>query len=190
LIDDQFEFGRLFDWHIRRFRPAKNPVDVVACAPEHVHGVRPVRNEASRFDVLSKPCIGRTRAEKADSRQPARLLRSNRIRGSQLRGRLEQREIAVASCLAPGFENPHAFYDRAYDPFGLAAAWGTFVPSIAASKERARNAGVLLVQLPWRPSDCRLENHGACQVFLYVSASPQAVIRSPHQHGRAMERVC
>src|SRR5204862_8026735 len=53
-IDDQFELGRLFDWHIGGLRPAKNLVDEIACTPEHIRRAGPVRRQAARLNILSK----------------------------------------------------------------------------------------------------------------------------------------
>src|SRR5260370_41257737 len=55
-IDDEIELGRLLDWKLARLGAAQNLVNIISGAPEQVSGVRSVRHQTSRFDVLPQAC--------------------------------------------------------------------------------------------------------------------------------------
>ena len=61
-VDDELEFGRLFDRHIGRLSPTQNFVHVLRSALEQGRETRSVGYQASCFDVLSQRYIPGTRA--------------------------------------------------------------------------------------------------------------------------------
>src|SRR5262245_33255170 len=53
-IDDEVEFGRLFDRNVDRFRPAQNRVDMLGCAPVEMHVVDAVGYKTSSLYELAR----------------------------------------------------------------------------------------------------------------------------------------
>src|SRR5215813_2599688 len=51
-IDNEVEFGWLFDWEVGRLCAAQNLVDILGRAPEQVGYVCSIGHQTSRFDVL------------------------------------------------------------------------------------------------------------------------------------------
>src|SRR6266478_8079748 len=58
-VDDQLEFGRLFDWDVAGIRAAQNLVDIVGGALEQVREARSIGHQASPFDLFPVAVNGR-----------------------------------------------------------------------------------------------------------------------------------
>ena len=58
-VDDEIEFGRLFNRYIGRLFPAQNPVDQFGGAPEQVRKICSVRHQTSREHILPETVYSR-----------------------------------------------------------------------------------------------------------------------------------
>jgi hypothetical protein len=53
-IDDELEFGRLFDRHVAGFRASRDSVHDVRSLTKHPIEARPIRHEAARVDRFAE----------------------------------------------------------------------------------------------------------------------------------------